>query len=233
VLAEIENRLIEILQEKVKEVMPERITASPSADEGLPNVVVRNVKFKFSRAGLVENLEGERPQIEESLKADGTTKVFQLKETPLIKSVSVEYPAGTFLTEKEHYVVNYDNHSIIFLETPSKSKESIFVRYTSRKSLMTLKSLRIKALYSLEINSKDRSESDTLAEKVVRILLNAEDDFLIHGVEIKPLGGISTLSSVGSYKTQLNYLVEQEIHIEKTVEPMERIQITGKRSQKY
>jgi len=226
-LTEIEDRIIRILQENLAELPPENITTKAAAGK-LPSVFISNLKFKLLNAGLVENAEQEKIIIEERFSGNGGLKVFKLKETPLRKSVNVEAPLGTALTERDQFVVNYQDGSIIFLEAPIKGKDNILIKYTSRKSVMTLKTIRLKALYQLEVTGKERASADALAENVIKVLLNAEEEFLSNGIGIKPIGGVQTANGEKTNTLQLRYVFEKELRTEKVVEAMERIEISQK-----
>jgi hypothetical protein len=226
-LTEIEDRIIKVLQQSLEQLPPENITAK-SASGKLPSLTISNLKFKFMNAGVAENLEQEKTKLTEYFSGNASTKVYKLKETPLRRSVTAKSPPEKVLAEKDQYVVNYEGGSVIFLEAPDKGKNNILIEYTSRKSIMTLKTIRLKALYQIEVAGKERSETDALAESVVKALLNAESEFLSNGIEIKPVSGIqlSEQEKVGSI--QLKYIFERELRTETTVEPMEQIQISQK-----
>jgi hypothetical protein len=226
-LTEIEYSLLKAIREHLTELPAEKITIE-TKPSSFPAIVISSLKFRFKNAGLVENIEQEKTVLEDSLSGDGATKVYKLHETPLRKSVIVESPPGTLLTEKNDYVVNYDNGSIIFLKAPDKGKGNMLIRYNSRKSVMTLKTIKVRALYSIEVSSQNRTETDTLAEKVVKALLMVEDELLIDGIGIRSIGGMFSHEEEKVQKITLKYIVEKDMRIEQVVGPMERIVITRK-----
>lgn len=226
-LSEVEDRLIKTLQESLTELPVESITVKASPSK-LPAVVLSNLKFKFKKSGLVENIEQEKRQLEESFSGNPAYKIYKLQEVPLRKSVTVEHPPGSLLIEKDDFAVNYENAQVIFLKSLEEGKDNILVKYTSRKSVMTLKSIRLKALYAIDILSNERSEADALAEKVVKALLNVEDAFLVDGIDIKPIGGVIFMNDEKGLRVQLKYVVEKELRVEQVAEPMEKIEITRK-----
>jgi hypothetical protein len=94
---------------------------------------------------------------------------------------------------------------------------------------MTLKSLKVKALYSIEAWGSDRAEADSLAEKVLKALLTVEDDLLAEGIESKPVEGTVLVEEKGKIgKIQLKYMFERELRVEKPIELIEKIEITRK-----
>jgi hypothetical protein len=226
-LAEIEEKLVKVLQEKLDEVPKENITANSKPCK-LPAVMISNLEFKFNANSLAENLDQGNIQIKEELDSDGTKTSYELKEEPLKKSVAVESPPGTSLTEKD-YTVNYVTASINFQKPPAKGKNKILVSYASQKRIMTLKSLKIEAFYAVDVFSGSRKEADSITEKVVKALLIVDNQSLGEAVEIKPLGGITRVDEDGkTVMVRINYVVETEVRVEKVVGPMEKIEVTQK-----
>jgi hypothetical protein len=86
----------------------------------------------------------------------------------------------------------------------------------------------MKALYSIEILSKERSEADAIAEKAVKALLNAEDELAADGIEIRPLRGTLFENEEKTARIQLKYVVGKEMRTQQVVGPMEKIEITRK-----
>jgi hypothetical protein len=226
-LAEIEEKLVKVLQEKLDEVPKENITANFKPCK-LPAVMISNLEFKFDTNNLAENLDQGNIQIKEELDSDGAKTSYELKEEPLKKSVSVESPPGTLLTEKD-YTVNYVTAAINFQKPPAKGKNSILVSYASQKRIMTLKSLKIEAFYAVDVFSGSRKEADSITEKVVKALLIVDNQSLGEAVEIKPLRGITQIDEDGkTVMVRINYVVETEVRLEKVVGPMEKIEVRQK-----
>jgi hypothetical protein len=192
-------------------------------------VIISNLKFKFKNAGLAENIDEGKVELEERFNGDGVKTSYKLREKPLKKSVRVESPPGTRLAEKDDYATNYDEGSIEFRKAPEKGKNNIFVMYNSQKCVMTLKSLKVKALYSIDVLGAGRAEADSLAEKVVKAFLTVEDQLLAEGFELKPVSGVFSAEEEGkTRRAQLRYSVEKEMRVEQVVEPIEKIQIARK-----
>jgi hypothetical protein len=227
-LAEIEDKIANIIREKLVDVPPENIVVNAKPGKS-PSVVISNLKFKFKNSGLSENIDEGKIEFEEKFDTDGVKKTFKLQEKPLRKSVRVESPPSVLLTEQNDYTVNYDGIAIDLRKAPAKGERNIVVRYASEKNVMTLKSIRIKALYAIDLLGSDRTATDSLAEKVVTALLTAEDQLIAEGIEIKPIGGVTLFDEAGkSAKTQLKYTVEKEMRVKQIVGPIQRIEIKSK-----
>ena len=141
----------------------------------------------------------------------------------------MESPPGTLLAEGDDYTIDYDEGSIEFRKAPATGKNDVFVRYNSQKSIMTLKTLKVKALYSIDVLCGNRMEADLLAEKVVKALLTVEDQLSGEGIEIKPVGGMTSTEESGkTAEVRLRYVVQKEMRVEQIVGPIEKIEITHK-----
>jgi len=227
-LAEVEDRIVKILQEKLVEIPSENIGINTKPGK-LPAIILSGLKIKFQNAGLAENMDQGKLEQEEKLTSDGTKTSYKLKEKPLKNSVHVESPPGTLLAEKGDYSVNCKEGEINFKKAPEKGKGNIFVKYQLNKSVMMLKSLKVKALYAIDVWGADRGEADSVAEKVVKTLLTVEDQLLAEGIDLKPVGGtFSSEEEAKNKKVQLKYVVEREMQVEQIVGPMEKIEITRK-----
>jgi len=225
-LTEIEDKLVKILQERVKEIPKGNIVLNGELAKP-PAVAISNSGFEFENLGLAENIDEGRIELEEKFSSDGVQTSYRLREKPLQGSVQVECPPGTSLAAKKDFVVNHDEGSIGFSKAPPKGKNRIFVEYLSHRSSVTVKGLKMKATYSIDVWGADRAEVDSIAEKVVKALLTAEDELAAEGVELRPVGG-ETLREQEGEKTErvrLKYVVERELRVKKFVPPIERIEI--------
>ncbi len=223
---EIEDKLAILLREKLAEIPKEHVAVDvwPSKP---PAIKISNLKFKIQNGDMAENMDMGEVEITERLEGDEVRKSFKLQERPLKDSVRVESPPGTPHAKNDEYTINYDEGSIEFAKPPGKGKDNILVRYCSRKRVMTLKSLIVKGLYSIDVMGADRREADSLAEKVVKALVTMDDKLIEEGIELKPIGG--AFQSEGGGKTQivqLKYSVEKQMRVEQIVGPMERIEIS-------
>lgn len=223
----IEEILTGVLREKLAEIPKEHIIvdAWPSKP---PAVKILNLKFKIQKADMAENLDMGKVEVDERFDSDGVKTSFRLQEKPLKNSVRVESPPDVPLAEKDDYVVNYAEGTINLYKAAAKGKGKVLVKYCSQKSVMNLKSLKLKALYCFDVWGKDRVEADSIAEKIVEALITAEDQFIEEEIELKPLGGTFVFDDGQVRKIRLKYLLEKEMRIEQMVGPMERIEITKK-----
>jgi hypothetical protein len=225
-LADIEDKLIELLQEKIEGIPKENIAADAKPSKP-PAIRISSLKFKFKNADMAENADAGKVDLRENFSSDGTKTSYILKEKPLKDSVQVETPPGTLLTEKD-FTVNYKDGSINFRKAPAKGKNNILVNYNSQKRVITLKTIKLKALFAFDVFGKDKNQSDSLAEKLVKTLLAVEDQLVAEGIEMRPLGGASSTEENGNQKIRLRYLVEKEMRVEQIVGPIEKIEITRK-----
>jgi hypothetical protein len=227
-LAEIEDKIADIIREKIADIPRENVVINTKPTKP-PAIVISNLKFKFKNSDLSENFDEGKIEFEENFDSDGVKKSYKLQERPFRKSVSVESPPGVVLAQPSDYTVNYDEPSIDFRKAPGKGKRNLIVRYASQKNVMTVKSIKVKALYAVDILGSDRMGADSLAEKVVTALSVAEDQLLKEGFEVKPVGGTTLLDEGGkTSKIQLKYVVEKEIRVKQIVGPIERIEISSK-----
>ena len=227
-LTEIEDRLVKILQERVKEIPKDNIVLNMEPAKS-PAVAISNLSFEFENMGLVENIDEGNVELEEWFSSDGVQKSYKLKERPLQDNVQVECPLGTSLAEKKDFDVNYGKGSIDFSKAPPKGKNKLFVKYLSQKKIMTVKGLKLKGTYAIDVLHDDRAKVDSLAEKVVKALLLVEDELAAEGIELKPVGG-ETLKEQGkkTEKIRLKYSFEKELRVKKIIPPIEKIRITRK-----
>jgi hypothetical protein len=225
-LTEIEDKLVRILTEKIQEVQKENIVINEKPSK-LPALVISSMAFKFKSAGLVENVDEGNVEVDERFSGDGNRKSFRLEEKPLKGTVRVQNLMQAS-SEDDGYSVNYEGASLDFRRPPSKGRSNIIVKYMPEKRVVTLKTLKVRALYSVEVWSLDRVEADSIAEKVVKTLLTAEDEFMTQNIRLKPIEGLILQEEDKVTKVQLKYHVERELRIEQVVGPMQRIEITGK-----
>jgi len=228
-LTEIEERLVKILQERVKEIPKDNIVINMEPAKS-PAAAISNLSFEFENMGLVENIDEGNIELEELFSGDGVQKSYKLKEQPLQDNVKVECPPGTSLAERKDFDVNYGKDSIDFSKAPPQGKNNLFVKYLSqKKKIMTVKGLKVKGTYAIDVLHDDRTKVDSLAEKVVKTLLLMEDELAAEGIELKPVGG-ETLREQGkkTEKIRLKYSFEVELRVKKIIPPIEKIEITHK-----
>jgi hypothetical protein len=227
-LTEIEDRLVKILQEKVKEIPKDNIVVNMEPATS-PAVAISNLNFAFENMGLVENIDEGNIAMEELFSSDGAKKSYSLEDKPLQETVQVTCPPGTSLEERKDFDVDYAKTSIEFSKAPPKGKNNLLVKYLSNKKIMTVKGLKIKGTYAIDVIHTDRAEADSLAEKVVKALLLAEDELATEGIELKPVGGEMLLEQgKKTEKIRLNYAFEMEMRVKKIIPPITKITISRK-----
>jgi hypothetical protein len=227
-LTEIEDRLVKILQEKVKEIPKDNIVVNMEPATS-PAVAISNLNFAFENMGLVENIDEGNIEMEELFSSDGVKKSYSLKDEPLQDTVQVTCSPGTSLEERKDFDVDYAKTSIEFSKAPPKGKNNLLVKYLSHKKIMTVKGLKIKGTYVIDVLHTDRAQADSLAEKVVKALLLAEDELAAEGIELKPVGG-ETLREQGKKmeKIRLNYAFGMEMRVKKVIPQITKITISRK-----
>jgi hypothetical protein len=222
-LREIEDKLVQVLREKIVDLPKESIVVGVEPSK-LPAVVISNIEFKLEKADMAENLDSGEIEVEEKLSPNGSDTLFKLQEEPLKNSIQVESPIGTRLTEKDDYSIDYAKFSITLQKAPIKGKNSLRVNYKSKNRVLTLKTLKLKTLYSVDVSGQDQVEADLLGEKVVKAFLEAEDKLADDGIEIKPIGGKMFLEEKTA-RVQLSYAVERTMRLEQVIGPIEKIEI--------
>jgi hypothetical protein len=181
-LTEIEDRLVKILQDSVEEIPKGNIVVNMEPSES-PAISISNLSFEFENMGLFENIDEGNIELEEWFSSDGVQKSYTLKEKPLPDNVWVECPPGTSLVERKDFDVNYVKGLIDFSKIPHKGKDKLFVKYLSqKKKIMTVKGLKIKGTYAIDVLHASRDKADSLAEKVVKVLLMVEDELAAEGI---------------------------------------------------
>lgn len=227
-LVEIEEEIANIIKETITDFPHQNIFVNTKPTTN-PSITLINLKFKFNHSELSEDFDEGRTELEENFDSDGLKKSFKVQEKPLRNSVSVEAPPNVLLNEND-YTVNYDGPTIDFRKAPAKGKQIIVIRYLSPKNIMTLKSLKLKALYQIDVAGKDRAETDSLTEKVITTLLTAETQLLAKGIGIQPVGGITLSCEKENIAIiQLRYIFEKEMQVKQAVGVMESIEIKSKK----
>ena len=226
-LAEIETTLLKILKERMPGISKENLVIDEKPKK-TPALVVSNVDFRFDSAGMVENADRGKIEIDERFDGDGSRASFKLQQKPLKGSARVR-SSFEASPEESGRTVNYEEGSVDFKKPPPKGKGNIIVTYLPEQGVLTLRTLKVIASYTVEAWSPDRVEADSIAEKVVTTLLSAEDEFLQQNIEAKPIEGkVIQEESDGIVKIQLKYVFERELRLEQVVGPIQKIEITPK-----
>ena len=227
-LVEIEDRLVKILQEKVNEIPKANILVNTEPATA-PAVAIFNYNFTFEKMGLVENIDEGNIKMEELFSSDGVKTSYSLKDKPLQDTVQVTCPPEISLQERKDFAVDYAKAMIEFSDTPPKGKNNLLIKYLSHKKIMTVKGLKIKGTYAIDVIHTDRAKVDSLAENVVKALLLVEDELASEGIELKPVGG-EMLREQGkkTEKIRLNYAFEKEMHVKSIIPTITEITISRK-----
>lgn len=261
-LAEIEGIILRVLRERLAS-LPEDSILIEDRPSKLPAITIANKGFKIEKSGLSEVQEERRIEEEErfpigrsgeSLTRDEGTEVraegglerdqrrnekgwttYKLRHRPLKEGgVRVQCPPGKPLKEGIDYFVNFEDGSIRFPEAPSAEKRTILVRY-SYDGAFAIKGLKLLARYAIDTFGKDRAETDSIAERIVRTFLSAEEELAMEGINVRLIGGRTMAEEREGARAngkvrgvRLLYLFEKELRMEKPMPPIERIEIAGK-----
>lgn len=217
---ELEDKIVEVLRGKIKEVPRENITIDREPNNP-PAITISNITFKVGRASLAEDEEGE--EINEVFNGNGVKKAFKLREKPTT-IIAVESPKGRGIREIDDYTVDYDEGVVVFRKAPSKGRGNIVVKYVSARRRMMVVRFKLKAKYNISIVAQDRVQVDRIAESVVKTLTELEDELEKIGGSLKPVKGKRIEN-----KINLVYLAEIEFKLEKPIPPIERIEVSERR----
>lgn len=226
-LKEFEDAIAKILKEHLEGVPKGNIILGAKPGK-LPSVNISNQSFEFERSGMAEEVEQGKVESEETFSGNGTKTSFELKERPMKESLRVEHPQGTYLTERENFDVDCAKGILTFHTAPKKGRDNVLVKYLSQKSVITLKSLKVKATYSIDVRDVDRTKTDIISEEVVKALLLAEADLAAEGIEIRPIQGDVEEEDGKITLVRLRYALEREMRLEQVVGLIERVEITNK-----
>jgi uncharacterized protein YwbE len=258
-LAEIEEKILRVLRQSL-EALPKDgilIEARPSR---LPAITIANKGFKIEKSGLSEVQEDLRVEGEELFPIDGDTdrdrdidrdrdmdrgrekgkerregKAYKLRHRPLRGGgLRVECPPGVPLKEGIDYFVDFDEGSIRFPVPPPPTNRAILVKY-SYEGAKEVKGLKLFARYAIDVLGKDRAETDSIAEGIVKAFLSMEEELAMEGIDVRLVGGKivreewegkDAIEKVRGIR--LLYLFEKELRVEKAMMPIEKIEIAKK-----
>lgn len=226
-LRELEEEIFKILDAAMVELPKGGIVLGPKPSK-VPGLAISNAGFEFESSGLAEELEQPKLGTTERFSGNGTQTSFKLKEKPLSKTLRVQYPPGTALVEGKDFTADYGEGMLSFRVPPKKDKNNILVEYMSRNAVITLKTLKLKATYHIDVWGAARADADALAEKAVKALLSAQGDLATRGIELKPLAGGVDEEETKATKIRLRYALERELRLETVVGLIEKVEITSK-----
>lgn len=218
---ELEDRIVKILKEKIKEVPSSNITLD-GKPSGQPAIWISSTVFKIRRAELAEGEEGG--EMEEVFSGDGANSSFRLKEKPT-SIIAIESPPGKRMREMDDYTVDYDEGLVTFRNPPPKGTNNIALKYLSAKKKSTVVRMRLRAKYYINIMAKDRRQADGIAESVIKSLVESESELAGIAEAFKPIKG----RHIAENQVSLTYLAELELKLEKLIPPIEKIEIRERR----
>lgn len=228
-LEEIEEKLIELLQQQVKALPKGSITAG-RRPEKTPCIVLNNKKFTLEKADVAENVDKVAVDIEEPFAYTAKERGIRLKNKPMPGTVSIALQSGLLLKENDDYTVAYSSGVISFAEKAEQAGAEGIIRYMT-ESTSSVKTLRLKAKYIIDIAGKTREEAESIAEAAVRALLDIDDALLAEGILITPIGGrILSSEKEGGSQVQLAYTLESEIKVTKQVALMQKVEVRQKQN---
>ncbi len=228
-LREFERAVDEVLKKNLEEIPKDNILFG-EAPSKLPALSIGNIGFRFDSSGLAEDVERGRIENEEAFSGDGSSSSFRLKEKPMEESLRVEHPLGRPLAARDDFSVDLEKSSIVFKKPPAKGKDNILVRYVGQRGIVSLKVVKLRADYSLDVWHTDREKADQIAEKVVKLLLVAQNDLSAQGYDLRPTEGNMEGGPDGKATVvRLRYSMERELRVEQVVGIIERVELSGKR----
>jgi hypothetical protein len=219
-LAEIEKAVMEMLKENLKPVHV-RVNSEKKDFED-KQVILTNIKFKFKKSDFSDD---QQEPVREEFSGDSKKRAFVLASPPFRRSLTVEYPIHSVLSEKKDFTIDYDKPSptLTFVKAPEEGENNILVKY---QSSLTLKTIGFKALYSIDVIAKNRSQADELSEEVVKTILTNEDILLKAGIETTAVGGSIQDNTDGHTIVRLRYIFGQDLRTQKAVKAMGKIGIS-------
>ncbi len=228
-LVEIEEKLIELLQQQVKDLPKGSIAAGRRAEKP-PCIALNNKKFTLEKTDVAENVDKVAVDVEERFSYIATEKAIRLKNKPMPGTVSIALQSGISLKENEDYTVGYGSGVVSFAEKAEQADIKGVVKYTT-ESTSSVKTLRLKAKYIIDIAGKTREEAESIAEMAVKALLDIDDVLLSEGIVVTPLSGrILSSEKEESGLVQLAYQLEREIKVMKPVTLMQRVEVRQKQN---
>lgn len=226
-LRELEEEIVKIIDAALVELPKGGIVLGPKPPK-VPGLAISNAGFEFESPGLAEELGQPKLGKVEMFSGNGSQTSFKLKEKPLSKTVRVQYPPGTALVEGKEFTADYGEGTLAFRAAPKKDKNNILVEYMPRSAVITLKTLKLKATYLIDVWGPARADADALAEKVVKALLSAQGDLATRGIELKLVAGGVDEEEAKATKIRLRYALERELRLETVVGLIEKVEISSK-----
>ena len=229
----IETAIIRVLQENLKDVPKENIgmrAPDVQAGKNLPAISLTNVDFEIDEVGIGRVIGEEDMEFQETFSGDGKKIEIPFAGKPPEQLIAVEHPPGRKLEVDNDFTVDYDKGMINFHSRTHKGKNNIVVRF--------LKSTQIKGLtfnlrYQLNVWATDEKQRDSIAIKVVEILLREEESLNYQGLFIKPLRGFTIPQDKEApetvYGKTIEYLVKADLQVKTPISRIETQKIDVQR----
>jgi len=225
----IESLIIKVLKDNLNIVSKDNIGLTRIDFKGklkLPAISIEDVDFKVEEPGIGRALSSVEKELIDVFSGDGRETKFSLSKKPLKPTVEVEHPPGRKLREGVDYSVDYAEGIVIFNSPPISGDKNIVIKYHAP---VEIKGLKFNIKYHIGVWADDESLCDTIAVKVIELLLREEKQFTVQGIFLKPIGGFNVNSNEllpkDVYGKVLEYQVEAQLQVEVPVPRIERIEI--------
>jgi len=224
-LAEIEEKLIGLLKGKMQD-LPEGSVSAGGKPGRPPYVLLGNRSFTFERVDIAESVDRVVVDVEEQLSCG--EGMCRLRNRPLPGTVAIEAPPGTPLKENQDFTVGYGDGTVSFAGAAGSGKVKGRAKY-STEGTSSVKSLRLKATYIVEVAGRSGEETDAMAGRAVEALMDIDDALQSEGLTITPLRGRTVSGEKEGYgRIQLAYMLEKEMKVTKPVSVMKRVEVKQK-----
>ncbi|HRR54943.1 MAG TPA: hypothetical protein P5290_06330 [Candidatus Methanomethylicus sp.] len=224
-LAEIEEKLIGLLKGKMQGMPEGSISAGGKAAKP-PYVLLGNRSFTFERVGIAESVDRAVVDVEEQISCN--EGACRLRNRPLPGTVIIEAPPGTPLKENQDFTVGYGDGAVSFAGAAGSGRLKGRAKY-STEGTSSVKSLRLKAIYIVEVAGRSGEETDAMAGRAVEALMDIDDALQSEGLTITPLRGRTVSGEKEGYvRIQLAYMLEKEMKVTKPVSVMKRVEVKQK-----
>ena len=224
-LAEIEEKLIGLLKGKMQGMPEGSISAGGKAAKP-PYVLLGNRSFTFERVGIAESVDRAVVDVEEQISCN--EGACRLRNRPLPGTVIIEAPPGTPLKENQDFTVGYGDGAVSFAGAAGSGRLKGRAKY-STEGTSSVKSLRLKAIYIVEVAGRSGEETDAMASRAVEALMDIDDVLQSEGLTITPLRGRTLIGEKEGYvRIQLAYMLEKEMKVTKPVSVMKRVEVKQK-----
>jgi len=112
----------------------------------------------------------------------------QAEEQATPRDVAIEAPTGTPLKENQDFTVGYGDGTVSFAGAAGSGKVKGRAKY-STEGTSSVKSLRLKATYIVEVAGRSGEETDAMAGRAVEALMDIDDALQSEGLNHNPRSG--------------------------------------------